>query len=75
MPAKVAVASLYPPMWSGLAGGKSAMRDLGVGSEPEGLLSRQEKATVSLLNSAEAGSQLNIFLLTPHATKNNIYLN
>lgn len=38
MPANVAVASLYPPMWSGLAGGRSEIRDFGVGSNPEGLL-------------------------------------
>lgn len=43
IPAKVAVASRYPPMWSGLAGGRPEIRDLGVGSEPEGLLVRRQR--------------------------------
>lgn len=38
IPANVAVASLYPPMCSGLTGGRSEIRVFGVGSDPEGLL-------------------------------------
>lgn len=43
IPANVAVASLYPPMCSGLTGGRSEIRDLGVGSDPEGLLFEERK--------------------------------
>ena len=36
-PANVATANLKPPMWSGLGAGR-LIRDLGVGSEPDGFL-------------------------------------
>lgn len=41
-PAKVAAAKRYPPTCSALMGGSSEMRDLGVGSDPEGRLDRRE---------------------------------
>lgn len=43
IPANVAVASLYPPMCSGLAGGRSEIRVFGVGSDPGGLLLEERK--------------------------------
>lgn len=43
IPANVAVASLYPPMCSGLAGGRSEIRVFGVDSDPEGLLFEERK--------------------------------
>lgn len=46
IPAKVAVASRYPPRWSGLTGGRPEIRDLGWGSEPEGLLVREKQANI-----------------------------
>lgn len=43
VPANVATANLKPPMWSGLGAGR-LIRDLGVGSEPDGFLWCGERA-------------------------------
>lgn len=43
IPANVAVASLYPPIWAGLTGGRSEIRVFGVDSDPAGLLFEQRK--------------------------------
>lgn len=49
IPANVAVASLYPPMCSGLTGGRSEIRVFGVGSDPEGLLFEDRRKKAFLL--------------------------
>lgn len=48
IPANVAVASLYPPMCSGLTGGRSEIWVFEVGSDPEGLLFEERKRKKSL---------------------------
>lgn len=48
IPANVAVASLYPPMCSGLTGGRSEIRVLRVCSDPEGLLFKERRKVFPL---------------------------
>lgn len=49
IPAKVAVASLYPPICAGLTGGRSEIRVFGADSDPLGLLFEQRKKVFLLV--------------------------
>lgn len=53
-PAKVAAARRKPPTWSALMGGSSEMRDLGVGSDPEGRLQGERDSCLLGSHSANA---------------------